>query len=174
MCFQTGKQPSFWERWGYAILIYTVPPPLPLPGVPFPSDFFHMDSHQAGRRGFRNGSLFGFGFPIGASSSPVGTRLCLQSLVCYTFAGQLLPSIVCVQSLTHNYNCMCKQKVPGGASQTQRTSRHFCCLAKVYKIPVPAAATPPGMPCGSVPSLFQIVPPYRLQCRLVRGFSAGN
>ena len=28
---------------------------------------------------------FGSGFPIGAGSTPVGTRFCLQSLVCYTF-----------------------------------------------------------------------------------------
>ena len=27
----------------------------------------------------------GSGFPIGARSIPVGTRFCLQSLVCYTF-----------------------------------------------------------------------------------------
>ena len=30
--------------------------------------------------------LFAAGFPIGARSIPVGTRFCLQSLVCYTFA----------------------------------------------------------------------------------------
>ena len=28
----------------------------------------------------------GSGFPIGVSSIPIGTRFCLQSLVCYTFA----------------------------------------------------------------------------------------
>lgn len=27
----------------------------------------------------------GSGFPIGVSSIPIGTRFCLQSLVCYTF-----------------------------------------------------------------------------------------
>ena len=27
----------------------------------------------------------GYGFPIGARSTPVGTRFCMQSLVCYTF-----------------------------------------------------------------------------------------
>ena len=95
----------------------TASPSFPLPGVSFPSDFFHMDSHQADRRGSHCGSPFGSGFPIGASSSPVGTRLCLQSLVCYTFAGQLLPSESFVLSLTHNHNCMYQQKVPGGASR---------------------------------------------------------
>ena len=75
-------------------------------GCAFPTHFSYMDSHQAGRRGFRNGSPFGSGFPIGASSSPVGTRLCLQSLVCYTFAGQLLPSKSFVPSLTHKHDCM--------------------------------------------------------------------
>ena len=83
----------------------------------FPIYFSQMDSHQADRRGFRDGSPFCSGFPIGASSSPVGTRLCLQSLVCYTFAGQLLPSKSFVPSLTHNHNCMYQQKVPGGASR---------------------------------------------------------
>lgn len=29
--------------------------------------------------------LIGSGFPIGVSSIPIGTRFCLQSLVCYTF-----------------------------------------------------------------------------------------
>ena len=29
------------------------------------------------------------GFPIGARSIPVGTRFCLQSLVCYTFVEQM-------------------------------------------------------------------------------------
>ena len=38
-------------------------------------------------RGIQRGGLpFGSGFPIGASSTPVGTRLCWQSIVCYTFA----------------------------------------------------------------------------------------
>ena len=27
----------------------------------------------------------GSGFPIGVSSIPIGTRFCLQSLMCYTF-----------------------------------------------------------------------------------------
>ena len=31
----------------------------------------------------------GSGFPIGASSIPVGTRLSLESLVCYTFVEQM-------------------------------------------------------------------------------------
>ena len=31
----------------------------------------------------------GYGFPIGASSIPVGTRLSLESLVCYTFVPQI-------------------------------------------------------------------------------------
>lgn len=36
--------------------------------------------------GYPKGSNpLGSGFPIGASSIPVGTRFCLQSLVCYTF-----------------------------------------------------------------------------------------
>ena len=33
----------------------------------------------------RGAQLLGSGFPIGASSIPVGTRFCWQSLVCYTF-----------------------------------------------------------------------------------------
>ena len=38
-------------------------------------------------KGYPKGGLpFGSGFPIGASSTPVGTRLCWQSIVCYTFA----------------------------------------------------------------------------------------
>ena len=83
----------------------------------FPILFSQMDSHQADRRGFRFGSPFGSGFPIGASSIPVGTRLCLQSLVCYTFAGQLPPSKSFVPSLTRKHHCMYQQKVPGGASR---------------------------------------------------------
>ena len=35
--------------------------------------------------GCPEGESLGSGFPIGASSIPVGTRFCLQSLVCYTF-----------------------------------------------------------------------------------------
>ena len=37
---------------------------------------------QAGRP--EGQSPFGSGFPVGAGSTPVGTRFCLQSLVCYT------------------------------------------------------------------------------------------
>ena len=33
----------------------------------------------------RGAQLLGSGFPIGASSIPVGTRLSSESLVCYTF-----------------------------------------------------------------------------------------
>lgn len=76
--------------------------------------FSHKDSHyQAGQRGFRNGSPFGSGFPIGAISSPVGTRLCLQSLVCYTFAGQLLPSVPFAPSLARIHNCIYQTKGAG-------------------------------------------------------------
>lgn len=39
-------------------------------------------------------SLFGSGFPIGASSTPVGTRLSSESLVCYTFVEQITAGIV--------------------------------------------------------------------------------
>jgi len=39
-------------------------------------------------------SSFGSGFPIGASSIPVGTRLSLESLVCYTFVEQMAAGIV--------------------------------------------------------------------------------
>lgn len=36
----------------------------------------------------------GSGFPIGASSIPVGTRLSSESLVCYTFVEQMAAGIV--------------------------------------------------------------------------------
>lgn len=39
-------------------------------------------------------SSFGSGFPIGASSIPVGTRLSPESLVCYTFVEQMAAGIV--------------------------------------------------------------------------------
>lgn len=39
-------------------------------------------------------SSFGSGFPIGASSTPVGTRLSSESLVCYTFVEQMAAGIV--------------------------------------------------------------------------------
>ena len=35
---------------------------------------------------FRGDDNFGAGFPIGARSIPVGTRPCLQGIVCYTSA----------------------------------------------------------------------------------------
>ena len=45
-------------------------------------------------RGIQRGSPFGSGFPIGASSIPVGTRLSSESLVCYTFVEQMEAGIV--------------------------------------------------------------------------------
>ena len=41
-----------------------------------------FDENMRVSRGMQS---LGSGFPIGARSIPVGTRFCLQSLVCYTF-----------------------------------------------------------------------------------------
>lgn len=46
----------------------------------------------------------GSGFPIGASSIPVGTRLPLESLVCYTFVEQMAAGIV-ARPGTCGYSC---------------------------------------------------------------------
>ena len=45
--------------------------------------------------GFPEGDVpFGSGFSVGASSIPVGTRLSLESRVCYTFVEQMAAGIV--------------------------------------------------------------------------------
>ena len=54
------------------------------------SNLVHLECLRKSRDDFKEGTaLFGSGFPIGASSIPVGTRLWLQSLVCYTFVQQM-------------------------------------------------------------------------------------
>ena len=43
----------------------------------------------------------GSGFPIGARSIPVGTRFCLQSLVCYTFCDRRISQKCTGKGLSH-------------------------------------------------------------------------
>ena len=49
-------------------------------------------------------SSLGSGFPIGASSIPVGTRLSTESLVCYTFVEQMVAGIAAHPG-TCGYGC---------------------------------------------------------------------
>lgn len=54
-----------------------------------------MYIHRRRKQGVSKGDFpFGSGFPIGASSIPVGTRLSLESLVCYTFVEQMAAGAV--------------------------------------------------------------------------------
>ena len=49
--------------------------------------FYSLGTNLRRKHGVSRGEYpLGSGFPIGARSIPVGTRFCLQSLVCYTFA----------------------------------------------------------------------------------------
>ena len=62
-------------------------------------------------------SPFGSGFPIGASSIPVGTRLSSESLVCYTFVEQIVAEIV-VRPGKCGYSCgvLAGKVSPSGAA----------------------------------------------------------
>ena len=59
----------------------------------------------------------GSGFPIGASSLPVGIRLSLESLVCYTFGAQMAAGIVAHPGKC-GYSCgvLAGKVVPCGAA----------------------------------------------------------
>ena len=51
--------------------------------------FFNVGTICEKMMGYPKGrNPLGSGFPIGARSIPVGTRFCLQSLVCYTFCSR--------------------------------------------------------------------------------------
>ena len=50
-----------------------------------------LHEHKGVSRGVKS---LGSGFPIGASSIPVGTRLSVESRVCYTFVEQMAAGIV--------------------------------------------------------------------------------
>ena len=70
----------------YPLFGQTSGPVLPVPGKSVSIVWEQDGSPLHGQVGRPKGqSPFGSGFPIGAGSTPVGTRFCLQSLVCYTF-----------------------------------------------------------------------------------------
>ena len=79
----------------YPLFGQTSGPVLPVPGRSISIVWEQDGSPLHGQAGRPEGqSPFGSGFPIGASSIPVGTRLSPESLVCYTFVEQMAAGIV--------------------------------------------------------------------------------
>src|SRR5699024_7294368 len=72
--------------------------------------------------------LFGSGFPIGASSIPVGTRLWNQSLVCYTFVQQTAAAWGSSALLSS------QQGAPAGQQKRQRKADSLCLKAQVASL----------------------------------------
>ncbi len=72
-------------------------------------------------------SLFGPGFPIGAGSIPVGTRLSMESLVCYTFVEQMAAGTVARPGKC-GYSCgvLAGKVAPCGQHKRQKKAGRRC------------------------------------------------
>ena len=73
----------------------------------------------------------GSGFPIGARSIPVGTRFCLQSLVCYTFCDRRISQKCTGKGLFHARQSISSGSRTGGLCGLKGTQNEGFGMSKI-------------------------------------------
>ena len=73
----------------------------------------------------------GSGFPIGARSIPVGTRFCLQSLVCYTFCDRRISQKCTGKGLSHARQTLFGGSRTGGFCGQKGTQNEGFSMSKI-------------------------------------------